>query len=607
MTAREYLNELSKKRDEAGKDKSTQGKKRYNWLSRRWSLARRANLEGVESADLLRSLTENLIHDWALPDDKVNTFKEAVSVVWHDAEDDNGDVTMAHRWLRRWSLVYKAVNEGVKSVRQLQNLIENLTRQWALPDDKVKTFKEALSVDWHDAEAVKDTSKQNEILTNRLSRRWSLVQTAVNDGVDSVEDLQHLLLHLTRNWKLSDSKVKTFKEAASVEWHDAEDLNDSTTRQLSQRWSDIHSKIRKGCSSVKKLQREMKLVTTDDMDGSYDDYIVDATSLSGMSKKSIVASKSSRQPASAPKSVTSEPSIQIITTISNSNLKTEDMNKNQSEMANAIEKQIKALQEGPKFDKEFMVYFDSKKAEGPYNDVYMFCFIKHGVITLDTLIAEKGKTSTMRAGDCKELEDFFSLFESDNKKGLSDNIQDVAEESNLGDNIPKNLLNLYLDNEDLFEEVDGADEVLEHIHKLSIDDRKLNKNKGDMFFSIDDLEGSLKEGLTDSQNAVVEKMVKETYRFLLHTKWDADLPAELVDLAVEVAELFDDPYTHIDYSILRAAYKMHKNSSPEEADDDVDDMLEFLKDRYVDDAIPTSNQEKILRHIAEIMHDYIYS
>ena len=76
MTAREYLNELSKKRDEAGKDKSTQGKKRYNWLSRRWSLARRANLEGVESADLLRSLTENLIHDWALPDDKVNTFKE---------------------------------------------------------------------------------------------------------------------------------------------------------------------------------------------------------------------------------------------------------------------------------------------------------------------------------------------------------------------------------------------------------------------------------------------------------------------------------------------------------------------------------------------------
>ena len=509
---------------------------------------------------------------------------------------------MARLWSRRWSLVRTAIDDGVKSVRQLQNLIENLTHQWTLPDDKVETFREALSVERHDAEAVKNTSKQKqcEILAKRLFHRWSLVVTAIIYGVDSVEDLQHLLLHLTHNWKLSDGNVETFRGAADVEWHNAEDLDDSITQQLCRRWFDIHSKILNGCSSVKKLQQELNLVTTDDMDGSYDDYIVDATSLSGMSKKSIVASKLSHQPVS-------EPGIQIKTTISNSNLKTEDMNKNQSEMANAIEKQIKALQEGQKFNKEFMVYFDSQKAEGPYNDVYMFCFIKHGVITLDTLIAEKGKTSTMRAGDCKELEDFFSLFESDKKEVLTDDTQDVAEESDFGDNIPKNLLKLYLDNEDLFEEVDGADEILEHIHNLSIDARKLNKNKGDMFFSIDDLEGSLKEDLTDSQNAVVEKMVKETYRFLLHTKWDADLPAELVDLAVDVAELFDDPYTHIDNRILRATYKMHKNSSPEEADDDVDDMLEFLEDRFVDDAIPTKDQEKIIRQIAEIMHDYIYS
>ena len=278
------------------------------------------------------------------------------------------------------------------------------------------------------------------------------------------------------------------------------------------------------------------------------------------------------------------------------------MNK-KSEIVNAIEKQIKALQEGKKFNKEFMVYFDSKKAEGPYNDVYMFCFIKHGVITLDTLIAEKGKASTMRAGDCKELEDFFSLFESDNKESLSDDIQDVAKKSSLGDNIPKKLLDLYFNNEDLFEEVDGADEVLEHIHDLSIDADKLDKNRGRMFFSIDDLEWYLKENLTDSQNAVVKKMVKETYRFLLHTKWDADLPAELVDLAIEVAELFDDPYTHMDYRILRAAYKMHKNSSGR----DVDNILDYLKSRSVDDATPTPNQEKILRQIAEIVYALIHS
>lgn len=287
--------------------------------------------------------------------------------------------------------------------------------------------------------------------------------------------------------------------------------------------------------------------------------------------------------------------------VSDSNLKTKDMNNNQSEMANAIEKQIKALQEGPKFDKEFMVYFDSQKAEGPYNDVYMFCYIKHGIINPDTLIAEKGKSATMRAGDCKELEDFFNLFETGDKEDLSDDIQEVSEESDLGGNIPKMLLNLYFDNKDLFEEVDGADEALDHIHELSVDVDKLNKNHDRMFFSIDDMECYLKENLTDSQNAVVKRMVKETYRFLLHTKWDADLPAELVDLTVEVAELFDDSFSHID-NILRGAYKMRKNSSGR----DVDGILHFLEGRFVDDAIPTPNQEKILRQIAEIMYAFIH-
>ena len=604
MTAIDYLGELGRKLNEAGKDKSAQGKIRYNQLSRRWWLVYNATHEGVESADLLRSLTENLIYDWALPDDKVKTFKEALSVVCQDAKDDNSDDTVAHRWSRRRDLVDMAIKDGVKSVRQLQNLLENLTHQWMLPDDKVKTFQEALRVEWDDADAVKDTSKQDEIiLTNRLSRRWSrrrdLVDIAIIDGVDSVGDLQHLLLHLTRNWKLSDSNVKTFKEAACVEWRDAKDLNDSSTHQLSQRWSDIYSKFREECSSVKKLQQELNLETIDDKDGSYDDYIVDATSLSGMSKKSIVASKSSHQPVH-------KPGIRIIPIISYSNLKTKDMNKNQSEMANAIEKQKKALQEGQKFNKEFMVYFDSQKAEGPYNDVYMFCFIKHGVITLDTLIAEKGKTSTMRAGDCKELEDFFSLFESENKEGLSDDIQEVAEESGLGDNIPKSLLKLYYDNEDLFEEADGADEALQNIQKLSIGERN-----GELFFTIDDLEGYLKEDLTDSQNAVVKTMVKETYRFLLHTKY-VHLPSELIDLALDVTELFDDPYTHIDYRILSAASKAHHTykeitNEKEEKDEWVDDQVEYLKDMVVDDVTPTPDQEKKIRQISEIMYDYIYS
>jgi len=383
MTARDYLNELSRKRNEADKDKSAQGGRRSGQLSRRWALAFRATQEGVESAELLRSLTENLIYDWVLPDDKVKTFKEAVSVMWHDAEDENGDGIVARRWSRRWSLVHTAVNDGVKSVRQLQNLIENLTHQWMLPDDKVRTFKEAVNVEWHDAEAVKDTSKQGDILTKRLSRRWSLVHTAVNDGVDSVEDLQHLLLHLTHNWKLSDSSLKTFKEAVSVEWHDAEDLNDSTTQQLSRRWSDIHSKIRKGCSSVKNLQRELNIETTDDLDGSYDDYIVDATSLSGMSRKSIVSSTPLSQAASVEQT-----------------LKSVSTSVEQSTQSTAIsERQNTAKMEKSEW---FCVLAD--QSFGPVNSLQFTNMARFGIVDANTLVWKSGMSQWVHAGTVARLQ-----------------------------------------------------------------------------------------------------------------------------------------------------------------------------------------------------------
>ena len=279
------------------------------------------------------------------------------------------------------------------------------------------------------------------------------------------------------------------------------------------------------------------------------------------------------------------------------------MKKNKAETANVIEEQIKALKEGPIFNTEYMVYFDPNKAEGPYNDVYMFCYIKHGLITPDTLIAEKGKKDTLRAGDCKDLDDFFSLFETGDKEDLSDDIQEVSEKSDLGDNIPKKLLNLYFDNEDLFEEVDGADEVLDQIHELSIDADKLDKNSGKMFFSKDDLEGYLKEDLSENQNAIVEEMVKETYRFLLHTKWDADLPAELIDLSVDVAELFDE-YDHVDYIILRATYNYQKNKDVSETES-VEHYLERLLEKVKDGTEPNREQKKVLEQIAQIQYNII--
>ena len=284
------------------------------------------------------------------------------------------------------------------------------------------------------------------------------------------------------------------------------------------------------------------------------------------------------------------------------------LNIKQAVKDSAVEYQKEALIEAPKFLTEYMVYFDPNKAEGPYNDVYMFCYIKHGLITPDTLIAEKGKKDTLRAGDCKDLDDFFSLFETGDKEDLSDDIQEVSEESDLGDNIPKKLLKLYFDNEDLFEEVDGADEVLEQIHELSIDAEKLNKEsmgEMEMFFSKDDLEGYLKEDLSDRQNAIVENIVKETYRFLLHTKWDADLPAELIDLSVDVAELFDE-YDHVDDIILRATYNNYQNKDVSERKP-VERYLNRLLKKVKDGTEPNREQKKVLEQIAQIQYNIVNS
>lgn len=284
------------------------------------------------------------------------------------------------------------------------------------------------------------------------------------------------------------------------------------------------------------------------------------------------------------------------------------LNIKQAVKDSAVEYQKEALIEAPKFLTEYMVYFDPNKAEGPYNDVYMFCYIKHGLITPDTLIAEKGKKDTLRAGDCKDLDDFFSLFETGDKEDLSDDIQEVSEESDLGDNIPKKLLKLYFDNEDLFEEVDGADEVLEQIHELSIDADKLNKEsmgEMEMFFSKDDLEGYLKEDLSDRQNAIVENIVKETYRFLLHTKWDADLPAELIDLSVDVAELFDE-YDHVDYIILRATYNRYQNKDVS-VKRSVEFYLKYLLNKVKDGTEPNREQKKVLEQIAQIQYNLVNS
>ena len=62
------------------------------------------------------------------------------------------------------------------------------------------------------------------------------------------------------------------------------------------------------------------------------------------------------------------------------------------------------------FDAEYMVYFTPRQAEGPYNDVYLYCYIKHGLITKDTMVMKKGEKTLQNAGDCDDLSRFFREF-----------------------------------------------------------------------------------------------------------------------------------------------------------------------------------------------------
>ena len=224
--------------------------------------------------------------------------------------------------------------------------------------------------------------------------------------------------------------------------------------------------------------------------------------------------------------------------------------------------------------------------------------------TLAQATAEKDFTAEESAEKMQSL----SQADETDITSTQETVVEASEESDLGDNIPKKLLNLYFDNRDLFEEFDGADEVLEQIHELSIDADKLNKEsmgEMEMFFSKDDLEGYLKEDLSDRQNAIVENIVKETYRFLLHTKWDADLPAELIDLSVDVAELFDE-YDHVDYIILRATYNRYQNKDVS-VKRSVEFYLKYLLNKVKDGTEPNREQKKVLEQIAQIQYNLVNS
>jgi hypothetical protein len=152
-------------------------------------------------------------------------------------------------------------------------------------DFDVRAYKDQLNKEW--SEAKKDKTAKGQLLSNRLGRRWSLVHTATNNGVKSVSQLQHILLHKTCKWQLGDEMVNVFNEAKSVEWHDASDLEKykDKAREFSSQWSDIYSEIGKKCKSVRTLQNRLGLPVNDNLQGDYDDYEVDAVTLEGMSPR----------------------------------------------------------------------------------------------------------------------------------------------------------------------------------------------------------------------------------------------------------------------------------------------------------------------------------
>lgn len=270
----------------------------------------------------------------------------------------------------------------------------------------------------------------------------------------------------------------------------------------------------------------------------------------------------------------------------------------------AFEQEEKALKHGPKFTTEYMVYFDPKKSEGPYNDVYMYCFIKNQVITKDTIIYDKVTKRKQKAGDCEDLYDFFKL--------VSLPMQSNEQEQNLhdvwDDKLSHELIDKFIQKANLFDCEDESEiideEILENIYEQTKD---FNMKEGKVGFQVSALEGYSKEDLTDNQQNELKELANDVFSFLLHKKWDGTLPPKMIDLIVKVADLFDDPYdpAYIDRKICTFTYKIY--NSEYEDNYDVDDFLDRLEGLLVDDVNVTPPQNKILQEIAQIQYDYINS
>ena len=294
-----------------------------------------------------------------------------------------------------------------------------------------------------------------------------------------------------------------------------------------------------------------------------------------------------------------------------------------AEQMAACKEQEKALKEGPKFLTEYMVYFDPEKAEGPYNDVYMYCYIKNRIITKDTKICEKGSNKIQRAGDCNDLQDFLNLVPSTDNNAIAQDNKESAPELALhrawDKKLSKELIDKFIQNAELFdceEESDIIDkEILENIFAQT--EKEFNKEKGEIKFRVVDFEGYIKEDLSDEQQGALKELAKEVLRFMLHKKWDGTLPEEMIDLVTDVAELFEDPYEpeRIDLKICRGTYVARRKSTQmddiKERYKDIDRQVHKLEklivvDEY-DDIELTPHQEEVLRQIATLQRDYICS
>lgn len=174
--------------------------------------------------------------------DNVNQIDETINMLYHNAEnkDSNSAESDMYRVLRIFC--HNAIKlYDLKDVDAMLHILKYGCFDWQLPDQMVKLFLQAIRLECHLVELMKDESKENEVFSSVCGSRFSIAYDLIDHGVTSVNDIKHIMRYGTTNWQMPDTEVDIYKHTKDyIMW-----VTDKYSR-------DIYPELKKYADSFKR-------------------------------------------------------------------------------------------------------------------------------------------------------------------------------------------------------------------------------------------------------------------------------------------------------------------------------------------------------------------